>query len=251
MAEKLDYLKDLSANPDSTVGDAAKRLGATEGAVMQGYRRCAKQGDVRNDEGQPSRFSLTEKGVGHLRELEGGQRKSNPGSSQGEEPIAAPSFDQVLTGLVSQKVDERLAALADSHKESGGAAQVRELLERAERLSRPPDGDETLAEDTSALYELYGLELGLSELPRKEFRRRKEILLEMIDSQTSDSVARLVELEVALAEERDDFWGPDKEKIEALELEIAELREELGFPSADGEGAEALDSDTGEVEEKK
>lgn len=120
-------------------------------------------------------------------------------------------------------------------------SRVRALLERVKALtgdSQPesePDAP-SVPWDNPKVQQLYALQLGMSDLPRRVVRGRRDSLAGLVGPETADLIAQLVACEEKLSEASDSFWG-DQEEADGLQNEIAELRRKLGYSE------EVVDSD--------
>jgi hypothetical protein len=236
MPLKAQYVQDLMHNPDSTAGDAAKRLQVSEAAAAQTFKRCKAQGLVKCDDTQPPRFSLTEDGVKFLQQP----------NSNGTVPVLssvsvngnaaqnpALQFAQALANLIQASSPAR----HESESAAGLPDDAELLLEKIADLEEENAGLEAKIEKASELVapvevlELYAVELALSRILKRALRERRDALLEAVSEEWAQVVSDLVSLEDKLDDEQAAFFGGDDEKVESLQSQINSLREKLGLPA--------------------
>jgi hypothetical protein len=248
MPAKQDYLRDLRSNPRSTSAEVLPRVQApTLGAVETAFRKYADDGLVESDDSKPKLYTLTDKGAEELRRFES----------------EAPNAHAVTLLPTRREESDLIAALAKRAKQESCrisfsiepdnqpassderpvSSRVRALLERVNARLAPEPGEPepnapSVPWDNPKVQRLYGLQLGMCDLPRRIVREGKDALAAIIGNEVSEMVARLVEAEEELHSELEDSWWPDKEKRERLQQEIAELRRKLGCPEgvADSSG---------------
>lgn len=226
MAAKLDFLKDVQGHPHTTGGESAARLDVPEATVLEAFRRARRQGLIQGDGGRPEKFVLTEAGMQQLRVLSG---EENP------KPGISASVEAKLSEL-----EERVNDTVEDVKGIFG------LVDRVLQAKRPPSPkqddllDELQQENTdlqtqlrkqAVMFEFYALRLAseFSDGLTNAFEERANKLGEELDSETQESVRRLVELENQLDQERRRLFGPNRDNVRNLQGEIAALREKLGF----------------------
>jgi hypothetical protein len=116
---------------------------------------------------------------------------------------------------------------------------------RQEQSSEPEQADaeeeDILPWDDPKVQRLYGLEMGLSDLPRRIVRDERDSLAQVVGQEVADQVAKLVRCVVA----RDacDCWWDGKSAEEKLEREIAGLRDKLGCTVEGESEAESAESE--------
>jgi hypothetical protein len=252
MPAKLDYLLDLRANPRARTAEVQSRVkAATVNAVETAFRKYADAGLLESDNSAPKRYTLTDKGVEELKKLESEPAPANETGASLREQSSNPDAD-LISSIVKRAKEEGLCisvsvgpdAQTEAHEEETGklnshSARAKALLERAKALSEGREPQDAEPEDTHwddpKVQRLYGLELGLSELPRRVVRDRKDALAAIVGSEVSDLVARLIQAEEELHSELEDSWWPDKQKRERFQQEIAELQRKLGCSEEDAE----------------
>lgn len=239
MPEKVEYLRHVAANPQTSIVEAAERFKPTKpSAVEQAYRRYQQQGLVQADGVDPARLSLTDKGRQELLLIEQGRANGASASSRptANQPVNTPADLLPMLAQVLQEAVNRLAVNGSS--ESGSvevAPELEALLEHVEELETEKEQlEEEMNELRASLprpevFELYAIELGLRYFPKSERQSRRDLLVQRMDAETAAEVARLADLEEKLCQERGSWLG-SKEDAAQIESEIALLREKLGFP---------------------
>ena len=236
MPAKLDYLRDLRINPNSTSAEVLPRVQApTLGAVETAFRKYADAGFVESDASAPKRYMLTDKGAEELRRLESE-------APNAKSVTLLPKESDLIAVLAKRAKQERCCISFSLEPESQNQERAssddrpgsrgRALLERVRALtgdSQPesePDAP-SVPWDNPKVQQLYALQLGMSDLPRREVRGRRDSLAGVVGPETADLIAQLVACEERLSEQNDSFWG-DQEEADRLQNEIAELRRKLG-----------------------
>ena len=217
MPAKRDYLRDLRENPHSMSAEVLSRVKApTLGAVETAFRKYAADGLVESDDSKPKGYALTDKGAEELRKLE----SQAPGCRISIEPVSEPASNEErpASGRARALLDKAKALLSGNNDESEP--------DRSELRVPKPDAP-PVAWDNPNVRQLYGLQLGMSDLPRRDVRDRKDSLAGIVGPEIADLIAQLVSSEEQLAAESDSFWG-DQDEAERLQEEIAELRGKLG-----------------------
>jgi len=245
MPAKLDYLRDLQLNPNSTSAEVLPRVQApTLGAVETAFRKYADAGFVESDASAPKRYTLTDKGAEELRRLE--SQAPNAQSA-----TLLPQESDLIAVLAKRAKQERCRLSLSLEPEGQNqerassddrpVSRVSALLERVKALtgdSQPePEPDApSVPWDNPKVQQLYALQLGMSDLPRRMVRGRRDSLAGLVGPETADLIAQMVACEEKLSETSDSFWG-DQEEADGLQNEIAELRRKLGYSE------EVVDSD--------
>ncbi len=226
MPARIDYLRDLRDNPRARTAESQSRVkAATVNAVETAFRKYADAGLVESDNSAPKRYTLTEKGAEELRKLESSAASVNqtPAVSLREESV------EPIAAFVSSVVK-----LAKQHGISISANRVSQETAAEAEADKNLD-DKPCPWDDPKVQRLYGLELGLSDLPRRVVRGQKDTLAAIVGNEVSELVARLIQAKEELHSELEDSWWPDKKKRERLEQEISELRRKLGCSEEDAE----------------
>lgn len=221
MPNRTDYLNDLGKHPGSLAVEVQARIEApTVNAVETQFRKLRDAGLVAIEDTSPRKYRLTEQGKGEVAKLS----EATSGQSTRSTQEAAP-----------QKLSEQSSVLetTQTHPELMQTAprwtRAKQLLERVRSLSEEST-EATAAKPHPRVRELLFLELGISDMPRRELRRVRDSLRQRIDDErVSEKISRLVEAEVKLCEENDDSWWSDEDAVKRLKAEIAELKGDLGL----------------------
>jgi len=232
MPAKLDYLRDLHVNPHSTSAAVLARVQApTLGAVETAFRKYADAKLVESDDNKPKRYTLTDKGAEELRKLE----------SEAPHTTALPESD-LIAALAKRAKQEgcriSLSLEPESHDEA---------LSSGSEPDAPEPDTPSVPWDNPQVQQFYGLQLGMSDLPRRVIRGRRDSLAAIVGSETADLIAQLVSCEEQLVDEYESFWG-NRDERERLQKEIGELRRKLGCSEKDAEAMQRkeIEHDTDE-----
>jgi DNA-binding PadR family transcriptional regulator len=252
MPAKLDYLRDLRANPRSTSAQVLPRVQApTLGAVETAFRKYADDKLVESDDSKPKLYTLTDKGAEELRKLE-----SEAPNAQAVTVLPMRREESDLIGALAKCAKQEGCRISFSlepesqHRETSEEqpdlkARADALLKRVRALNGESEPDApSVPWDDPKVQQLYALQLGMSDLPRRVVRGRRDSLAEVVGPETADLIAQLVSREEQLADEGDSFWG-DQDEADRLQKEIAELRSKLGC----SEEEDAEETQEGEAEQ--
>jgi len=225
---------------------------ATVNAVETAFRKYADAGLVESDNSAPKRYTLTDKGVEELKNLESEAAPSNQTGASMREESSRPNADLISTMAKRAKEEGCRISISvepdmqpKAHEQEPGksnsrAARARALLERTEALSADtePSDDPPCPWKDPRVQRLYGVRLALSDLPRRLVRGREDALAQLVGSEVSELVEQLIATEEELQSALEETWWPDKEERERLQQEIAELQRKLGCSEEDAEEME-------------
>lgn len=237
MPVKHDYLADLAQHANSTAGETAARLDASESAVLEAFRRLRKQDLIAGDGKRPEKFSLTDAGREQLAVLGIAGNSSAVSASpetklsQLETQLSETVADvKGIFGLVNRLVGKKAASHSQSDVEE---ESLEELQAENDALMEEKKALETEMDRHVRVLEFYATQVGLHCADdwgsAKRLEARAEKLGVEVGSETAEDVKSLVRLEEALQGEQGRFFGPRKSKMRELMTEIGQLREKLGL----------------------